>query len=222
MAVIAVLGLILWLMSISRCWDWIPPVCRHQGVGNGYFPWVSITVSGLDTSRVSTSRCPWADPIFSLDSFAHTPFELRAYGCWCYRCAACLLVTGALPWLGSGTTLCQSGELTRSLHLLAYISNIVKRTRAKLPLLIISKYRIGTFQSFILLFNCSSQGWSNNFKMLKATFLLSRRFLLSSAASAGQDVRQMATASELAQKKILAGPYGSRSGCRHRVHCWVS
>jgi hypothetical protein len=54
--------------------------------------------------------------------------------------------------------------------------------------------------------------------MLKATSLLSRRFLLSSAASAGQDVRQMATASELAPKKILAGPYGCRSGCRHRVH----
>jgi hypothetical protein len=42
---------------------------------------------------------------------------LRAYGCLCYRCAACLLVAGALPWLGSGTTLCQSGELARSLQL---------------------------------------------------------------------------------------------------------
>ncbi|XP_046641179.1 dehydrogenase/reductase SDR family member 4-like [Daphnia pulicaria] len=42
--------------------------------------------------------------------------------------------------------------------------------------------------------------------MLKTTSLLSRRFLLSSAASAGQDVRQMATASELArQRRSLQG-----------------
>ncbi len=46
----------------------------------------------------------------------------------------------------------------------------------------------------------------NIFKMLKTTSLLSRRFLLSSAASAGQDVKQMATASELArQRRSLQG-----------------
>jgi dehydrogenase/reductase SDR family protein 4 len=42
--------------------------------------------------------------------------------------------------------------------------------------------------------------------MLKTTSLLSRRFLISSASSAGQDVRQMATASELAcQRRSLQG-----------------
>jgi dehydrogenase/reductase SDR family protein 4 len=45
--------------------------------------------------------------------------------------------------------------------------------------------------------------------MLKTTSLLSRRFLLSSAASAEQDVRQMATASELArQRRSLQGRVG--------------
>jgi dehydrogenase/reductase SDR family protein 4 len=45
--------------------------------------------------------------------------------------------------------------------------------------------------------------------MLKNTSLLSRRFLPSSAASAGQDVRQMATASELArQRRSLQGRVG--------------
>jgi hypothetical protein len=40
---IAVLGLI-------ACW------CRHNGVGTGYIPCVDITVSAMDTSRVSASR----------------------------------------------------------------------------------------------------------------------------------------------------------------------
>jgi hypothetical protein len=61
----------------------------------------------MDTSRVSTSQYPLADPIRSTDSFAHTLFEMRALVCGCYRCAACWLVTGALSWLGSGTSLCQ-------------------------------------------------------------------------------------------------------------------
>jgi dehydrogenase/reductase SDR family protein 4 len=42
--------------------------------------------------------------------------------------------------------------------------------------------------------------------MLKTTSLLSRRFLLSSADSAGEDVRQMSTVSELArQRRSLQG-----------------
>jgi hypothetical protein len=43
------------------------------------------------------------------------------------------------------------------------------------------------------------------FQNVESYFFLSRRFLLSSAASAGQDVRQMATASELAKKRSLQG-----------------
>ncbi|EFX72261.1 hypothetical protein DAPPUDRAFT_110966 [Daphnia pulex] len=53
----------------------------------------------MDTSRESASRCRnWILPVS----------QPRGVRTGYFPCAACLLATGALPWLGSGTTLCQS------------------------------------------------------------------------------------------------------------------